>query len=438
MTDVMVDGEGAIATSAEAEAIGDELEQAAVSGPTRSAALEQPAEYDEDEDGSGEPLEYGIWDGHGLHDYVAVVRRRQAAPLRKDQWLVIDSDRDDVDVRLEYEDSEAPDFVEVRYAYRKTNLIRHSSPAAEGYSSDRGYADDLPYDWQFTESGGGELSVAVEDDQRRYKMDPGAAGQVQARFPKDGTYPIIANALLGGAYEDEAVIPGIFDVPLRFQVWAKGRGTVGCMMRTNVGGAFNSDPVLTIDDGEWQLHRYDWRPDPASTRYEFYMYLIASVAGEPLWWRNAQLYMLIPDGTELSAWYPYQPEGAGHAIKTYDLPFPATIWQARNSARKFHKSFARGRGRGTITARGILHDARGREVPVSRIRGGWWASIVNDPRCAEPLYVSSIECSPYELEAELGIGGETPPWSARTPLYERRTFGRYEAWRGFRPLGRHR
>lgn len=111
---------------------------------------------------------------------------------------------------------------------------------------------------------------------------------------------------------------------------------------------------------------------------------------------------------------------------------------ARNSARKFYNSFARGRGRGTITARGILHDVRGREVPVSRIRGGWWASIVNDPRCEQPLYVSSIECSPYELEAELGIGGETPPWSARTPLHERRTFGRYEDWRGFRPLGRHR
>jgi len=429
LADVMLDGEGVIAASVEAEVIGEGLEHAHVEGPTRRAALDQLAEYDEDEDGSGQPLEYGIWD-----ERTGIIRRRDAAPARPDQWLAIDSDRDDVTVRVEYDDCEAPDYVEVRYAYRRTNLIRHGSPAAAGYWESRGYADGLPYDWDAT----GSVTKVTESDDLRWQLADGAA----MSFPKNGTYPVVANALVGGAYESDAVIPLIADVPLRFQFWAKGSGYVQVGYRLNAANTrgaqslFWGGQIGAPIDGDWELRRADWRPDPSSSAHE--MYLIISAVGGSLTWRNAQLYLLIPDGTELSAWYPYQPQGAGHAVKTYELPHPATIWQARNSARKFYNSFARGTGKGTISARGILHDVRGREVPVSRIRGGWWASIVNDARCEEPLYVSSIECSPYELEAELGIGGEVPPWSARPPLHERRTFGRHEDWRGFRPLGRRR
>ncbi len=428
MSDVMLDADGLLATSVEAEPIGEELEDAAASGPTRSAALAQLAEYDEDEDGSGQPLEYGIWD-----DGVAIIRRREAAPARPDRWLAIDSDRDDVTVRVEYEDCEAPDYVEVRYAYRRTNLIRHGSPAAAGYWESRGCPDGLPYDWAST----GSVAKVTESDELRWQLAAGAT----MRFPADGSYPIVPDGL-AHAYPNHvasAVIPLIAHFPLRFQFWAKGSGYVTAVYRLNSDNMRGSDTLFVggigeAIDGDWELRRTDWYPDPSSAAYELLLSIIAS--GGTLTWRNAQLYYLMPDGIELSAWWPEQPTRADASVETYTLPHAATIWQARNSARRFYNSFARGTGKGTITARGVLHDVRGREVPVSRIRGGWWASIVNDPRCEKSLYVSGVsDVDPYALEAELCIGGEQPPWSARPPLHERRTFGRYEDWRGFRPLG---
>ncbi len=433
LSDLLMDADGVLATEVDAEQIGDPLEHVKAEGPTRSEALAQVAAFDEDEDGTGQPLEYGIWD-----ERRGVVRRRPADPDDERCWLAINTERDDVTVEVGYDDrADAPDYVEVRYQYLHSNLLRHSSPPEPGAWAARGYADDRPYDWTFTESGSGVITNVEEDSQQRWKMTVGAAaGEARMTFPKAGTYPVSAGPLTD-------YIPYLGDIPYRAAVWARyDGGNLGyAFMGYEANGSgrgtdslYYSTNGLRFDDATWQRYIFDFRPEPSSGCNEMYFVMINGAEGS-VYWRNACLYPLIPENTELSAWYPSEPTVAGAAVKTIDLGQPATVWQARNAAYRFWRSFRRGVGSGTISARGVLYDVRGREVPVSRIRGGWWASVVNDPRCKSPLYVSSVEIVPQTLEATLGIGGEPVPWSDRRRPAERQRFGSYADWRGFVPKG---
>lgn len=433
ISDLLMDDDGILATSVDAQQIGDPLEHVKADGPTRSEALAQVAAFDEDEDGTGQPLEYGIWD-----ERKGVVRRRPADPDDERCWLAIDTSRDDVTVEVDYDDrSDAPDYVEVRYQYLHTNLLRHSSPPEPGAWKARGYADDRPYDWAFTETGSGVITNVEEDSQQRWKMTVGAAaGEARMTFPKAGTYPVSAGPLTDH-------IPYLGDIPYRAAVWARYDGSnlgyafMGYEMNGSWRGTdslYYSDSGLKFNDAAWQRYIFDFRPEPSSGSNEMYFVMINGAEGS-VYWRNACLYPLIPENTELSAWYPSEPVTAGAIVKTLDLGQPATMWQARNAAFRFWRSFRRGVGSGTISARGVLYDVRGREVPVSRIRGGWWASVVNDPRCKSPLYISSAEIVPQTLEATLGIGGEPVPWSDRRRPAERQRFGSYADWRGFVPKG---
>jgi len=426
MTDILLDGDDVLATEVDAEEIGDGKSHLVAEGPTRRAALEQLSDFDEDEDGTGQPLEWGIWDGQR-----GLIRRRPADPDRQNQWLAIDAERDDVLVEVAYQDAlDAPDYVEVRYQYRRTDLIRYGSPAAAGVWEARGQANGAAPEWGLT----GTIDKDTIGGKRYWKMSDGAT----MTYPEEGTYPLVSTRL-AAAYPtsvDDAVLPFIMEHPLRFQFWAKGHGYVVVNFRLKKGTTRGSDTLFngsigdSIDSGSVTLTLAEWIPDPSSGAYEMQANIHAS--GGTLWWRDAGLYLLIPDGEMLSAWYPEQPQGAGHSVKTYDLSGPHTIWEARNSARRFWRSFRRGTGQGTIEARGVLYDVKGRQVALDQIRGGWWASVVNDPRCTAPLYVSGVECAPGAREATLSIGGEVPAWSERRSIRERRTYGRYADWRGFR------
>ncbi len=433
LSDIMLDGDGVLATSVDAEQIGDPLEHARADGPTRSEAAAQIAQLDEDADGTGQPIEYGIWD-----ERRGIIRRRPAAPDDDRCWLAIDTSRDDVSVSVEYDDTDAPDYVEVRYQYLYTQLLRHSSAAIPGAWAARGYADDRPYDWQFTETGSGKIENVLEDGQRRWKLSVGAAaGEARMTHPKaGGTYPVTA-----GSSADR--IPYMGDIPLRAAVWARcesagyGYGVMNYFLNGASRGSdtlWQSTSGLKFDDAVWQRYVFDFRPEPSSAPNEMTFSMHMSVEGS-LYWRNACLYPLIPEGTELSAWYPSEPTTAGASVKTIDLGL-ATMWQGRNAAFRFWRSFRRGAGKGTIDAKGVLYDVRGREVPVSRVRGGWWASIVNDPRCTSPLYISSVEGNPELLDMTLAIGGEPMPWSDRRRPAERQRFGTWGDWRTHAMLAR--
>ena len=434
LSDIMLDGDGVLATSVDAEQIGDPLEHARADGPTRSEAAAQIAQLDEDADGTGQPLEYGIWD-----ERRGIIRRRPAAPDDDRCWLAIDTERDDVTCSIEYDDTDAPDYVEVRYQYLYTQLLRHSSAAIPGAWAARGYADDRPYDWQFVETGSGKIENVLEDGQQRWKMSVGAAaGNAQMVHPAPDTYPVSAGP-------STSRMPYLGDIPMRAAIWARYEGSYSAtatLWYLLNGVSRGSDNLyandmahgLIISSATWQRYVYDFRPEADSAANEMFLSIQVGNQGS-LWWRNACLYPLIPEGTELSAWYPCEPTSAGCSVKTIDLG-SATMWQGRNAALRFWRSFRRGAGKGTIGAKGVLYDVRGREVPVSRVRGGWWASIINDPRCTSPLYISSVEGSPESLETTLAIGGEPMPWSGKRRPAERQRFGAWGDWRTHAMLAR--